>query len=329
MNIYVIAKEAGVSISTVSRVLNDKGYVSAKTKARIQEVLKRNKYQPSAIARGLVSGTMKNVAIVTVDVRHPHYAMTTFIMEQKLTGLGYMVLVCNTGAKKEECMKYLRMLSRNQVEGVILVGSEFNELCDPDELSQLLPETPIVMANGELKLPSVQSILVDEGYGVQLAVQHLYDRGHRNISFVMDTQKDAAVRKRNGFLMKMKQFGYDDAKERILYTGYGVEGGEQAAKQIVGDARRYDAAIFTEDLTAIYAMNTLQNMGYRIPEDIAVIGCNNSEYSRISNPPLTTINNKGELLSELSVQLLENLMTGKSEKASLIIRPELVVRQTT
>ena len=145
----------------------------------------------------------------------------------------------------------------------------------------------------------------------------------------MDTQKDAAVRKQNGFLMKMKQFGYDDAKERILYTGYGVEGGEQAAKQIVGDARRYDAAIFTEDLTAIYAMNTLQNMGYRIPEDIAVIGCNNSEYSRISNPPLTTINNKGELLSELSVQLLENLMTGKSEKASLIIRPELVVRQTT
>ena len=67
MNIYDIAKEAGVSISTVSRVLNDKGYVSAKTKARIQEVLKRNKYQPSAIARGLVSGTMKNVAIVTVD----------------------------------------------------------------------------------------------------------------------------------------------------------------------------------------------------------------------------------------------------------------------
>lgn len=101
MNIYDIAKEAGVSISTVSRVLNDKGYVSEKTKARIQEVLKKNKYQPSAIARGLVSGTMKNVAIVTVDVRHPHYAMTTFIMEQKLTGLGYMVLVCNTGSRKK------------------------------------------------------------------------------------------------------------------------------------------------------------------------------------------------------------------------------------
>lgn len=329
MNIYDIAKEAGVSISTVSRVLNDKGYVSEKTKARIQEVLKKNKYQPSAIARGLVSGTMKNVAIVTVDVRHPHYAMTTFIMEQKLTGLGYMVLVCNTGSRKEECMKYIRMLSRNQVEGVILVGSEFNDLCDPKELGELLPETPIVMANGELKLPNVQSVLVDEGYGVHLAVQHLYDKGHRNIAFVMDVKKDAGIRKRDGFLRKMKQLGYDDAAERILYTKYGAGGGEEAAKKIVGGSRRFDAVIFTEDLTAVYAMNALQNMGYRIPEDVAVVGCNNSEYSRISNPPLTTINNKGELLSELSVQLLENLMTGKSEKASLIIRPELAVRQTT
>lgn len=329
MNIYDIAKEAGVSISTVSRVLNDKGYVSEKTKARIQEVLKKNKYQPSAIARGLVSGTMKNVAIVTVDVRHPHYAMTTFIMEQKLTGLGYMVLVCNTGSRKEECMKYIRMLSRNQVEGVILVGSEFNDLCDPKELGELLPEKPIVMANGELKLPNVQSVLVDEGYGVQLAVQHLYDKGHRNIAFVMDVKKDAGIRKRDGFLRKMKQLGYDDAAERILYTKYGAGGGEEAAKKIVGGSRRFDAVIFTEDLTAVYAMNALQNMGYRIPEDVAVVGCNNSEYSRISNPPLTTINNKGELLSELSVQLLENLMTGKSEKASLIIRPELAVRQTT
>lgn len=329
MNIYDIAKEAGVSISTVSRVLNDKGYVSEKTKARIQEVLKKNKYQPSAIARGLVSGTMKNVAIVTVDVRHPHYAMTTFIMEQKLTGLGYMVLVCNTGSRKEECMKYIRMLSRNQVEGVILVGSEFNDLCDPKELRELLPETPIVMANGELKLPNVQSVLVDEGYGVQLAVQHLYDKGHRNIAFVMDVKKDAGIRKRDGFLRKMKLLGYDDAAERILYTKYGAGGGEEAAKKIVGGSRRFDAVIFTEDLTAVYAMNALQNMGYRIPGDVAVVGCNNSEYSRISNPPLTTINNKGELLSELSVQLLENLMTGKSEKASLIIRPELAVRQTT
>lgn len=329
MNIYDIAKEAGVSISTVSRVLNDKGYVSEKTKARIKEVLRKNKYQPSAIARGLVAGSMKNVAIVTVDVRHPHYAMTTFIMEQKLTALGYMVLVCNTGSKKEECMKYIRMLSRNQVEGVILVGSEFNELCDANELSQFLPETPVVMANGELKLPNVQSILVDEGYGVQLAIQHLYDRAHRNIAFVMDLKKDASVRKRDGFLMTMKQLGYDDAKERILYTEYGEKGGEEAAKKIVEGNRRFDAVIFTEDLTAIYAMNVLQNMGYRIPEDVAVVGCNNSEYSRISNPPLTTINNKGELLSELSVQLLENLMKGASEKASLIIRPELSVRQTT
>ena len=109
MNIYDIAKEAGVSITTVSRVINKKGYVSEKTRKKIQDVLDRNEYQPSGIARGLATGSMKTVAIVVVDVRVPHYALTSYIMEQKLSEEGYMVLVCNTGEEEEDCRKYLRM----------------------------------------------------------------------------------------------------------------------------------------------------------------------------------------------------------------------------
>lgn len=101
MNIYDIAREAGVSITTVSRVLNNKGYVSEKTREKIQKVLEKHEYQPSAIARGLATGSMKTVAIVAVDLRVPHYALTTFIMEQQLSELGYMVLVCNTGKKRK------------------------------------------------------------------------------------------------------------------------------------------------------------------------------------------------------------------------------------
>ena len=95
-----------------------------------------------------------------------------------------------------------------------------------------------MMANGELKLPNVQSVLVDEGYGVQLAVQHLYDKGHRNIAFVMDVKKDAGIRKRDGFLRKMKQLGYDDAAERILYTKYGAEAARRRQRRIVGGQQR-------------------------------------------------------------------------------------------
>ena len=137
MNIYDIAREAGVSITTVSRVINKKGYVSEKTRKKIQDVLDRNEYHPSDIARGLVSGSMKTVAIVVVDVRVPHYALTSYIMEQRLSDEGYMVLVCNTGEKEEDCRKYLCMLANRHVDGIILVGSIFNRLCDEETLNLL------------------------------------------------------------------------------------------------------------------------------------------------------------------------------------------------
>ena len=329
MNIYDIAKEAGVSISTVSRVINNKGYVSEKTRKKIQDVLDKNDYKPSAIARGLVSGSMKTVAIVTVDVRVPHYAVTTFIMEQQLTELGYVVLVCNTGESKEECRKYIRTLAERQVDGVILVGSIFNELCKEEENLKVLGKIPIVMANGELGLSNVHSVLVDEGYGMDLATKHLYERGHRNIAYVVDKDTDAAERKRTGYLKAMRELGYKDPMQHVFHTPYGIAGGEAIAKKLIQHKNKYTGVIFGEDLTAVGAMNTWTNMGYKIPDDIALIGCNNSEYSYICNPKLTTVDNKKEVLSDLTVQLLESLMTEKKESASLIVRPELVIRETT
>lgn len=329
MNIYDIAKEAGVSITTVSRVINNKGYVSEKTRQKIQDVLEKNAYKPSAIARGLVLGSMKTVAIVTVDVRVPHYAVTTFIMEQQLTKLGYVVLVCNTGEDKEECKKYIRTLAGHQVDGVILVGSIFNELCKDEETLKVLGKIPIVMANGELEFDNVHSVLVDEGYGMALAVKYLYEKGHRRIAYVIDKDTDAADRKCRGYLQKMREYGYEHPERHVYKTPYGIEGGERIAKRLVKPEYGYTGVIFGEDLTAVGAMNTWTNMGYLIPDDIALIGCNNSEYSYICSPKLTTVDNKKEVLSDLTVQLLENLMTGKKEQASLIVRPELTVRETT
>lgn len=329
MNIYDIAKEAGVSITTVSRVLNSKGYVSEKTKKKIQDVLDRNEYQPSAIARGLVSGSMKTVGIVTVDVRVPHYALTTFIMEQQLTDLGYLVLVCNTGEDKKEAIKYIRNLAERQVDGIILVGSIFNKLCEDQENMKMLERIPIVMANGELDLPNVHSVIVDEGYGMMLGTRHLYERGHRKIAYVIDKDTDAAQRKLAGYLKEMKTLGYENPELHVFKTPYGLEGGEEIAGKLIRHKNEYTGVVFGEDLTAVGAMNTWRNMGYKIPEDIALVGCNNSEYSYICSPKLTTVNNKGEVLSNLTVQLLQNIMAGETELSSLTVRPELVIRETS
>ena len=206
MNIYDIAQQAGVSIATVSRVLNNKGNVSEKTQKKIQDVLDRNDYQPSAIARGLVAGSMKTVAILTVDVRVPHYAMTSYVMEEMMSKLGYMVLLCNTGERPENWKKYLTQLAERHVDGIVLTGSIYERLTI-DDIPKNIQNIPIVMANGRLDMPGFYSVLVDEGRGMALAAEHLHNRGKQKIAFVRDLDTESADRKRKGFLDEMKILG--------------------------------------------------------------------------------------------------------------------------
>lgn len=326
MNIYDIAREAGVSITTVSRVLNNKANVSEKTRRKIQEVLERHSYQPSAIARGLVSGTMKTVAILMVDVRTPHYAMTAFTMEQKLSKLGYMVLLCNTGENREDWKRYLRELYERKADGIILVGSIYKQLEEDDALD-LVRGIPIVMSNGKIDRENVYSVMVDEGRGIELATEHLYRRGHRKIAYVKDKQTESAERKKNGYLRKMSELGFPEEDRTVCEIEYTAEAGARIALSL--HDKGYDAVVFGEDLTAVGAVNGLLDAGIAVPGEMAVTGCNNSEYATLCRPGLTSINNKAEVLSELSVQLLVDILAEKTEIAELVVIPELVVRGTS
>ena len=177
MNIYDIAKEAGVSIATVSRVLNNKGTVSAATRARVEAILKQNNYTPSAIARGMVSKSMRTVAVLTVDIRVPHYARTAYTIEREFSRRGYEVILCNTGGDRAETLRYLQAVNQKQVDGIVLVGSVFDTICQGAEMEKLLSGVPVVLANGKLDLPNAYSVTVDDKYGVSLAVEHLVARG--------------------------------------------------------------------------------------------------------------------------------------------------------
>ena len=158
MNIYDIAKEAGVSIATVSRVLNNKGTVSAATRARVEAILKQNNYTPSAIARGMVSKSMRTVAVLTVDIRVPHYARTAYTIEREFSRRGYEVILCNTGGDRAETLRYLQAVNQKQVDGIVLVGSVFDTICQGAEMEKLLSGVPVVLANGKLDLPNAYSV---------------------------------------------------------------------------------------------------------------------------------------------------------------------------
>ena len=326
MNIYDIAKEAGVSIATVSRVINNKGYVSEKTRQKIEAVMSKSEYQPSAIARGLANGSMKTVAVFAVDVRVPHYAMTSYIIEQKLSDLGYMVVLCNTGEDISNWRRYLQTMAERKVDGIIMTGSIYNKL-EGDDILEIMKDIPIVLANGHLNRPNCHSVLVDEGRGIELATAHLYERGHHRLAYINDKNTESAERKMSGFIRQMKVLGVSEPEVDIYETEYGLDGGSSIALKL--SAKGYDGMVFGEDLTAVGAMNELRRTGVQIPKEMGITGCNNSEYAIICRPALTSINNKGNILAGLTSDLLVDLIEKRRETAELVILPELVVRETT
>ena len=277
MNIYDIAAEAGTSISTVSRVLNNKGNVNPKIRDRVEAVLKKYDYKPSAIARGMVSKTMKNIAILTVDVRVTHYARMIYVIEQEFSNLGYNVSVCNTGGSVQECDRYFEILSEKQTDGIVLIGSVFNELIKYPEITAKIKDTPVVIANGQVKLPNFYSVLVDDTKAIRMASDYMFDHGRMDLFYVFDIATDSGRAKRQGFLEAMKLRDVPDGNDRV-------------------------------------------------PEDIAITGCNNSPDSRICEPELTTLDNKPELLGGMCASLLRDRMEGKESATSVAIQPQLVVR---
>jgi LacI family transcriptional regulator len=330
MNIYDIAEEAGVSISTVSRVLNNKSNVKQATRAKIQRVLDKYHYTPSAIARGLVASSMRTVAIFTVDLRVPLYASTTYVIEREFSKRGYNVIVCNTGGELEETRKYARSLVANhQIDGVVLVGSVFNELGRDAELSGALKHLPVVVVNGQLDLPNSYSVLVDDVFGVFLAVEHLVQRGRRDLVYVKDLVNASAEHKHAGFIKALDELGLRYARNMTVATAYGLEGGRQAAAAILRRNPRPAAVVCAEDLTAIGVIKGLSLAGLRVPDDMAVTGYNNSEYSLLCSPELTTVDNKGEMSALSCVQLLESRINNDSTFSSMRIVPELVIRQSS
>lgn len=329
MNIYDIAKEAGVSISTVSRVLNNKDRVNPETKRKVEDVLAKYDYTPSAIARGLVSKSMKTVAVLTVDIRVPHYARTVYTIEREFSRRGYEVTICNTGGEADETEKYLRTMLEKNVDGIVLIGSVFNTICKKAEINSLLKGVPVVLANGKLNLKNSYSVLVDDGYGIALAVEHLMQKGRRELYYVKDMGTDSAYLKCEGFINELRKYGVQDADKRVLHTNLSIEGGMAAVEELLRSKKKVTGIVCGEDITAVGVVKALKSKGLRVPEDVAVTGFNNSEYARICEPQLTTVDNKPELVAVMSVQLLTCLIEKTETYSSCTIQPELVQGETS
>ena len=330
MTIYDIAKEAGVAPSTVSRVLNNKNLINMKTREKVEAVIKKHNFIPNSLARGLTTKESKSIGLLTSDLRDIHFASIAVQIEKELSKYGYSDLLCNTSNDFHEKLKYIRLLAEKRIDGLILIGSAFNDIYVETALLDYLDNIPIVIANGTLNRKNVHSVIVDVKYGISLCLDHLKAKGHQNILFVTINERlFSSEQKLLGFKEKMKELGLKVSEDHIFACAPTPDGGYEVIDRILASKVEFTAIMFCNDLMAFGGANRLIELGYSIPKDIAITGFNNSNYSRFMVPTLTTVDNKYEMLSIFTTQLLIGLLEGKDVNSDLTIKPTLVVRQST
>lgn len=329
--IYEIAKITGVSASTVSRVINNYPYVQKETRAKVLKALSENNYVQNDTARSLVTQASKLVGILIADVRTTHHTDGVYYIEHELSRYGYSTIIYNTGTDPDTQAKYLQTLSQRRVDAVVLMGSVYQNNSVQNAIMVYLPNTPVAICNGYLDGKNIYGVISDEKTGVADAVKLLVSKGRKHFAFITDHYTPSNYMKLDGFNLGLKLY----AQDPVTYTNVVVEAGDDvsqiqdATTKLVQSNPNIDAIIFADDFVALAGLHALVELGIKIPQEISVIGLNNSRYASISNPALTSIDNMLYDTSLIAVRNLLEVLKGERVNHKISISTVIVERSTT
>ena len=328
MNIYDIASKAGVSIATVSRVLNGKGNVSEKTKEHVLKIIEEMGYTPNIFARGLGLNSIKMVGILCSDVSDIYYATAVSTLEKELRRGGYDSLLCCTGDNIEDRKKSIDLLISKRVDAIILVGSTFKEKSDNSHILDAAQNVPFVMINDFIDAPNIYGIVCDDFNAVRENTTILLEQGLRNIAYLYDADTYSGALKLSGFRAAFTQLNTLSDPELIVRCDHSPESAKAQTERLLA-SRKIEAVVTSDDFLAIGALQAAVGAGLHIPHEIQIIGFNNSLVSRCAIPALTSVDNKVELLSITAVRTLIDVFAHKNVSNKIVLSAELVKRDTT
>jgi DNA-binding LacI/PurR family transcriptional regulator len=326
--IYDIAKEAGVSIATVSKVINGKGRISADTRNAVFAIMERFDFQPSVIASALTGKKTFTLGLLVPDVSNPFFAEIARAIEDQGHHLGYSVVMCNTDNKDEKIERYIALLLQKSVDGIIIAtGIEKKEI-----LEQLLTKgLPIVLIAREMPLVSVETVVVDDYAGGCLAASHLLDLGHKEIAILTESQKVSSSRERmRGFRQTIEDAGVTFNEKWLKICDYKVEDGRINTLELLKEESRPTAIFSCNDLLAVGALQAAKELQIGVPSELSIISFDNTILASVTNPTLTTIAQPMEQMGKLAVDLIvEHVKDDKKAKQRIVFRPELLIREST
>lgn len=328
VTIYDIARMANVSASTVSRVVNNKPNVNAKTRSRILKLLAEHNYVPNEAARSLVMQSSHMIGILITDIRTTHHTQGIYYIERELSRQGYSCLIHNTSWDEQAWIHYVQELSQRKIEALILMGSVYQSETMREAIALYLPDLPVVICNGFLPAPNVYGILSDEQGGVADCVALLHRTGARRPAFLMSRSTPSNELKKQGFLDGMGRC-YPDQAPLCLEVNHGAEPTIAALREMLAEQRDVDGIVFSDDNMAVAGLRLLADLGRRVPEDVQVVGINNSQFTNLSIPTLTSLDNMLYDISMTAVRHVLALLSGQRVSKKMVISTEIVAREST
>jgi DNA-binding LacI/PurR family transcriptional regulator len=327
VSIKDIAKAAGVSHSTVSRALADSPLVAEETKRRVRRLAKEMGYSPSAIARGLVTKHTYTVGLVVTTIADPFVAEVVGGIEETALDNGYSVILCDSNAEPQREITAVRTLREKRVDGIIVTASRVGNLYLP-LLEEV--EVPIVLVNNQQEGRYVYSVATDNVHGGEMAINHLLELGHRRIGYIAVPEKTSSSLERLKGYKRALQAHEIEVTDSLISSGNGwPDGGESGMRQLLALSSPPTAVFCYNDMTAVGAIAEAKRMGFRVPQDISVVGFDDIAFAAYLDPPLTTVAQRKYDMGQIAMEMLLDILAGEDAVSDINLHGRLVVRRSS
>jgi LacI family transcriptional regulator len=324
-----VAKRAGVSKMTVSRVINNSGYTSQETRARVEQAIEELGYIPNALARSLRFKRTRTIALIVTDITNPFFTTVARGVEDMANDQGFSVIFCNTDEAADEEARYVNVLLQKQVDGLLLVPAG-----GADETVEFLANhtVPFVLLDRRVPGMDVDVVRCDSEKGAHDIVRHLLDLGHRRIAALGGSaQITSSLDRVDGYRRAMSEAGLQREAHRAYFTSFTVAGGYEAAEMALAESPLPTAFFATNNFIAIGAMRLLKERGLSVPDDLSVVSFDDLPAAIVLDPFLTVIEQHAYEMGRRATQLLLERLHGKGSKEpqEILIPTELIIRRSS
>jgi LacI family transcriptional regulator, purine nucleotide synthesis repressor len=324
--IYDVAEKAGVSIATVSKVVNNTGRISEKTRNKVVKIMRDLDYQPSSVAAALTSKQTFTIGVLVPDISNAFFAEVARALENNAREMGYSIILCSTDYQIEREHEYLELLQKKQVDGIIIAT-------EPEdwEAYKILQkrDIPHLMFSVDSLGFSSHIVTTDDVRGGYIAGRYLLEMGHTEIAIIAEQNRASGRMRLEGFKKSLAEEGIILKDKWALHAMSKIEDAQAAAKKIFQMENRPTAVFATTDLIAAIFIKEARKAHIRIPNDLSIVGFDNTIYAELTDPGLTTIAQPKQELAQFAVdQLLKLIRNPKIPQQRILLSPMLVERDS-